>query len=54
MHCKNYTKEGHGLIFAKSSIAFDCLPVNQYFVAQFALVQEVVDHGGLHAMKTSL
>ncbi len=40
-------KGGCGLICEISPIAFDYLPVNQYFVAQSVLVQGVVDHGGI-------
>ncbi len=47
MSCKNYVKGGSGLTCTISPIAFDCLQVNQYFVAVFALVQGVVDHGGI-------
>ncbi len=47
MCCKNYAKGGAGLIAAISSVAFDRLPIDEYFDAQFALIQGVVDCGGI-------
>ncbi len=39
MCCKGYAKGGCGLIWVISPIAFYCLPVSQYFIAQFAWFQ---------------